>query len=79
LPIAGSVATSSGLRLTAESLTGRRNRIGTVLVQRIASGASEPAASASSAEPGPGEPGGATANGTTTAGNGVVGSKNSPR
>jgi len=49
VPIAGSVATSSGLRLTAESLTGRRNRIGTVLVQRIDSEASEPGA------PGPGE------------------------
>ncbi len=34
VPIAGSVATVSGLRLTAENLTGRRNRIGTVLVQR---------------------------------------------
>jgi len=36
VPIAGSVATVSGLRLTAESLAGRRNRIGTVTVQRIA-------------------------------------------
>jgi CBS domain containing-hemolysin-like protein len=36
VPIAGSVATVSGLRLTAENLTGRRNRIGTVTVQRIA-------------------------------------------
>jgi CBS domain containing-hemolysin-like protein len=34
VPIAGSVATVSGLRLTAESLAGRRNRIGTVTVQR---------------------------------------------
>jgi CBS domain containing-hemolysin-like protein len=34
VPIAGSVATVSGLRLTAENLTGRRNRIGTVTVQR---------------------------------------------
>jgi len=34
VPIAGSVATVAGLRLTAENLTGRRNRIGTVLVQR---------------------------------------------
>jgi CBS domain containing-hemolysin-like protein len=33
VPIAGSVATVSGLRLTAENLTGRRNRIGTVLVE----------------------------------------------
>jgi CBS domain containing-hemolysin-like protein len=37
VPIAGSVATVSGLRLTAESLAGRRNRIGTVTVQRIRS------------------------------------------
>jgi CBS domain containing-hemolysin-like protein len=34
VPIAGSVATVSGLRLTAESLAGRRNRIGTVIVER---------------------------------------------
>ena len=36
VPIAGSVATVAGLRLTAESLAGRRNRIGTVTVQRLA-------------------------------------------
>ncbi len=35
VPIAGSVATVAGLKLTAESLAGRRNRIGTVTVQRI--------------------------------------------
>jgi CBS domain containing-hemolysin-like protein len=34
VPIAGSVATVQGLRLTAESLAGRRNRIGTVMVER---------------------------------------------
>jgi CBS domain containing-hemolysin-like protein len=34
VPIAGSEATVAGLRLTAENLTGRRNRIGTVRVQR---------------------------------------------
>ncbi|WP_460367324.1 hemolysin family protein [Actinocorallia lasiicapitis] len=33
--IAGSQAEVAGLRLTAESLAGRRNRIGTVLVERI--------------------------------------------
>jgi CBS domain containing-hemolysin-like protein len=33
VPIAGSAATVSGLRLTAENLEGRRNKIGTVLVQ----------------------------------------------
>jgi CBS domain containing-hemolysin-like protein len=34
VPIPGSVATVSGLTLTAESLAGRRNRIGTVTVER---------------------------------------------
>jgi CBS domain containing-hemolysin-like protein len=34
VPIAGSMATVAGLKLTAESLAGRRNRIGTVTVQR---------------------------------------------
>ncbi|HEV2450713.1 MAG TPA: hemolysin family protein [Streptosporangiaceae bacterium] len=34
VPIAGSVVTVAGLRLTAENVAGRRNRIGTVLVQR---------------------------------------------
>ncbi len=41
VPIAGSEATVAGLRLTAENLTGRRNRIGTVRVQRV-DGGSEP-------------------------------------
>jgi CBS domain containing-hemolysin-like protein len=35
VPIAGSTATIAGLRLTAESLAGRRNRISTVTVQRV--------------------------------------------
>ena len=35
VPIAGSVATVAGLRLTAESLAGRRNRISTVAVERL--------------------------------------------
>ena len=34
VPIAGSTAKIAGLRLTAESLAGRRNRIGTVTVER---------------------------------------------
>ncbi len=34
VPIAGSTATIRGLRLTAENLAGRRNKIGTVLVKR---------------------------------------------
>ena len=39
VPIAGSVATVAGLTLTAESLEGRRNRIGTVTVEREEPGA----------------------------------------
>lgn len=35
VPIAGSVATVAGLRLTAESIAGRRNRIGAVVVERV--------------------------------------------
>ena len=35
VPIAGSQATVEGLQLTAENLTGHRNRIGTVRVQRV--------------------------------------------
>jgi CBS domain containing-hemolysin-like protein len=42
VPIAGSVADVAGLRLTAESLAGRRNRIGTVTVQRVAAPAEPP-------------------------------------
>jgi CBS domain containing-hemolysin-like protein len=38
VPIAGSVATVAGLTLTAESLEGRRNRIGTVTVERTMPG-----------------------------------------
>jgi CBS domain containing-hemolysin-like protein len=34
VPIAGSTASVAGLKLTAESLAGRRNRIGTVTVER---------------------------------------------
>jgi CBS domain containing-hemolysin-like protein len=40
VPIAGSTATVHGLRLTAESLAGRRNKIGTVLVERESKAAS---------------------------------------
>jgi CBS domain containing-hemolysin-like protein len=35
VPIAGSTAAVAGLTLTAESLAGRRNRIGTVTVERV--------------------------------------------
>jgi CBS domain containing-hemolysin-like protein len=46
VPIAGSVATVAGLRLTAESLAGRRNRIGTVTAERIEPAANGPAGTA---------------------------------
>jgi CBS domain containing-hemolysin-like protein len=39
VPIAGSTAEVSGLRLTAENLAGRRNKIGTVLVEPVDSAA----------------------------------------
>jgi magnesium and cobalt exporter, CNNM family len=39
VPIAGSTATVSGLRLTAENLAGRRNKIGSVLVEPVDSAA----------------------------------------
>jgi CBS domain containing-hemolysin-like protein len=35
VPIAGAEATVAGLRLTAENLAGRRNKLGTVLVERV--------------------------------------------
>jgi CBS domain containing-hemolysin-like protein len=35
VPIAGSTATVRGLRLTAENLAGRRNKIVAVLVERV--------------------------------------------
>jgi magnesium and cobalt exporter, CNNM family len=46
VPIAGSEGTVGGLRLTAENLSGRRNRISTVLVERVP----EPAQSRDEAE-----------------------------
>jgi CBS domain containing-hemolysin-like protein len=49
VPIAGSTATVAGLRLTAESLAGRRNRISTVTVERVRG------RSTSEAPPEPGE------------------------
>jgi len=35
VPIAGAEATVAGLRLTAENLAGRRNKLGTVLIERL--------------------------------------------
>jgi CBS domain containing-hemolysin-like protein len=72
VPIAGSEATVAGLRLTAENLTGRRNRIGTVRVQRASDireqdGTDRPA-SASATPPGDR----IHAAGTGQAGNGVA-------
>ncbi|MBO0822961.1 MAG: HlyC/CorC family transporter [Actinobacteria bacterium] len=65
VPIAGSQATVAGLQLTAENLTGRRNRIGTVRVRPADSSADRDGAgqrpAAGAAEPGP--PEGATATG----------------
>jgi magnesium and cobalt exporter, CNNM family len=36
VPIAGAEATVAGLKLTAENLAGRRNKVGTVLIERVA-------------------------------------------
>ncbi|MGB6456284.1 MAG: hemolysin family protein [Streptosporangiaceae bacterium] len=74
VPIAGSEATVAGLRLTAENLTGRRNRIGTVTVSRTGLADEAPAApageTASAAEPRPagarGVDGGNSGNGART-------------
>jgi CBS domain containing-hemolysin-like protein len=44
VPIAGSQATVAGLRLTAENIAGRRNKVGTVLVERVAAEPDEQAA-----------------------------------
>ena len=46
VPIAGSIATVAGLRLTAESLAGRRNRIGTVTVEHAVRAGGDPGADA---------------------------------
>jgi CBS domain containing-hemolysin-like protein len=54
VPIAGSVATVAGLRLTAESLAGRRNRIGTVTVQRVTPAVGGPDSSGGNGEAGEG-------------------------
>ena len=57
VPIAGSVGTVAGLRLTAENLAGRRNQIGTVLVERLAPRRGRPAAAPDQPEASaPGQP-----------------------
>jgi len=57
VPIAGSTATVSGLELTAESVAGRRNRISTVTIRRLASPAGPPAAGEGSSAGGNGSGG----------------------
>ncbi len=71
VPIAGSVATVAGLRLTAENLTGRRNRIGTVTVQRLDT-ADAPDASAQVAPKQSGDSHAVASASKNSAGNGVV-------
>ena len=71
VPIAGSVATVAGLRLTAENLTGRRNRIGTVTVQRLDT-ADAPDASAHVAPKQSGDSHAVAGTSGNSAGNGVV-------
>jgi len=66
VPIAGSTATVAGLRLTAESLAGRRNRIGTVTVRRLPDGGD-------GREPAAGEPAGQFPAGPGNAGPGNAG------
>jgi CBS domain containing-hemolysin-like protein len=65
VPIAGSAATIEGLRLTAENLAGRRNRIGTVTVRRLSPEApgGAPPGTQPPPSPQPARPGGATASG----------------
>ncbi len=67
VPIAGSVATVAGLKLTAESLAGRRNRIGTVTVQRLDS-APIPGTVPSAVGHAPSDGGAADANGVASGG-----------
>jgi CBS domain containing-hemolysin-like protein len=76
VPIAGSVADVEGLRLTAENLTGRRNRIGTVLVQRMEEG--ELAGAPSASRQARAENGGNGPDGSANAGNGVSATRKMP-
>jgi CBS domain containing-hemolysin-like protein len=74
VPIAGSTATVAGLRLTAESLAGRRNRISTVTVERIGP-AAEPAPVPPAGQEAPAEESEASSGGQDErrrAGNGVA-------
>src|SRR5215468_9766115 len=70
VPIAGSTATVAGLRLTAESLAGRRNRISTVTVQR--EGAADGELGSSAGDGAAAEGNGASGSDATSAPNGQV-------
>jgi len=72
VPIAGSVATVAGLRLTAESLAGRRNRIGTVSVQRLAPPGNGRGDNAPAADGRDGQGGGQPGNGPAGNGPGTI-------
>jgi CBS domain containing-hemolysin-like protein len=72
VPIAGSEATVAGLRLTAENLTGRRNRIGTVRVQRIDAAGDAGGKSGTTGASASGPRDGAAPDSTDQAGNGVA-------
>jgi len=72
VPIAGSEATVAGLRLTAENLTGRRNRIGTVRVERLDGGPEQGGRSSTAGVSATASGDRAAADGTDHAGNGVA-------
>ncbi len=72
VPIAGSEATVAGLRLTAENLTGRRNRIGTVRVERLDGAREQGGRSTTAGVPATPSEDRAGADGTDRAGNGVA-------
>ncbi len=76
VPIAGSVATVSGLKLTAESLAGRRNRIGTVTVQRVDNADEQDAAAVPHTDERPSDSSGPARNGGAGAGEGVNAARN---
>ena len=77
VPIAGSVATVSGLRMTAENLTGRRNRIGTVTVRRL-DDAGQPEAGTQVASKQAGDSHAVAGTSRNSAGNGVVAGRQPP-
>jgi CBS domain containing-hemolysin-like protein len=72
VPIADSQATVAGLRLTAENLTGRRNRIGTVRVQRVGGNGQRRGKVGTAGTAENGSEGRAASDGADSAGNGVA-------